>query len=264
MTKVEKREQQIFDLLQNFQRLDIKQVAQWLNISETTARRMCTKLEEDRKVIRVHGGVQLTNEHQQSYSFELRETKALYEKVAIGKYCASLMESGDRIFCDSGTTIHQFVLSLVNRIKKKELFDIVLLTNSLANFNPIANFCKVILLGGEVRLPRMDVCGTIAESTLRKFHITKAILGADAIDKEKGFMTTDERTAQINEIVINDAEKSYVLSDASKFDKSSFISYAHCRQITEVVTDWNIAKIVAGSYIEAGFEIKILEQPKFH
>ncbi|MDD3996339.1 MAG: DeoR/GlpR family DNA-binding transcription regulator [Sphaerochaetaceae bacterium] len=263
MTKVEQREQLVLELLQNFQRLDIKQVAQWMDISETTARRMCTKLEEDRKVIRVHGGVQLANQLPQNYSFELRETKDLYEKVAIGKYGASLIESGDRIFCDSGTTIHQFVLSLINRIKKKELYDVVLLTNSLANFNPIANFCKVILLGGEVRLPRMDVCGTIAESTLRKFHITKAFLGVDAIDMAKGFMTTDERTAQMNEIVINDAERSFVLADSSKFDKNSFISYANCRQITEVVTDWNIIKTVTKAYEETGFSLKVLDEPKY-
>ena len=83
----------------------------------------------------------------------------------------------------------------------------------------------MILLGGEVRLSRLDVCGSVAEEVLKKFHITKAFLGADTISMKKGFMTTDERTAQMNEIVIADADTSYVLVDSSKFDKSSFMSY---------------------------------------
>ena len=39
-------------------------------------------------------------------------------------------------------------------------------------------------------------------------------------------MTTDERTARMNEIVLSDSDTAYILADSSKFDKSSFISYA--------------------------------------
>ena len=62
MSKIEKREQKLLEMLQNYRRLDIKQVADWLDISETTARRMCSKLERSQKVIRVHGGVQLSEQ----------------------------------------------------------------------------------------------------------------------------------------------------------------------------------------------------------
>ena len=261
MSKIERREKKLLELLQTYRRLEISQVAEWLEISETTARRMCSKLEETQKVIRVHGGVQLSKQYQNDYSYHNKELHYLHEKVAIGNYCASLIKSGERIFCDSGTTIRQFVLSLVNRIKAEEVGDIVILSNSLANFDPIANYCKVILLGGEVRLSRLDVCGSVAEEVLKKFHITKAFLGADTISLKKGFMTTDERTAQMNDIVIADADTSYVLVDSSKFDKSSFISYAEPEMISEVVTDWNLDAAIQTKFEQLGYTIQAVGEP---
>lgn len=263
LTKTQRREQELLELLRNYRRLELKQVADWLKISETTARRMCSRLEQSQDVIRLHGAVQLSEQYQNEYSYHNKEMDFIHEKVAIGKYCAAQIQSGDRIFCDSGTTIHQFVLSLVNRIKNKEIQDVVVLTNSLANFEPIANYCKVILLGGEVRLHRMDVCGSISEDVLRKFHVTKALLGVDAINSKKGFMTTDEKTAQMDEIVLADAETSYVLSDSSKFDKASFISYAKAHTITQVVTDWSISEEMRLRYEHMGFNIRVLGESSY-
>ena len=86
MSKIERREQKLLELLQTYRRLDIKQVADWLEISETTARRMCTKLETGQKVIRVHGGVQLSEQYLSDYSYQKKELRFLHEKVAIGNY----------------------------------------------------------------------------------------------------------------------------------------------------------------------------------
>ena len=186
--------------------------------------------------------------------------KNLHEKVAIRNYCASLIESGERIFCDSGTTVQQIALALINRIKNDEIHDIVILTNSLANFDPIANYCKVILIGGEVRLSRLDVCGSVAEDVLKKFHISKAFMGADGIHITKGFMTTDERTSGMNEIVLNDADTTYVMADSSKFNKTSFISYAGLDKVHEVVTDWNLSDETRSLFEQTGFILTVLDE----
>lgn len=263
MSKIEKREQRFLDLLQNYRRLDISQAAQYLHISETTARRMASKLEEAKKVVRTHGGVQLSEQYSSEYSYKSRELRNHEEKAAIANYCASLIQPGDRIFCDSGTTIHRFVLSIVQRIQNENLQDVVVLSNSLANFDPIANFCKVILLGGEIRLSRMDVCGSITEDTIRKFHITKAFVGGDAIHSRMGVMTTDERTAWINKIVLSDAEQTYILADSSKFEKTSFISYADQNNITEIVTDWNLPKNIELLFTQMGYRIRVLNKTEF-
>jgi len=256
MSKIETRENKLLELLQTYRRLEIKQVSDWLEISDTTARRMCTRLEQSNKVIRVHGGVQLSS----NYSYINKEMEYLQEKVAIGNYCASMIKSGERIFCDSGTTVHQFVLALINRVKNNEIRDVVILSNSLTNFDPIAKYCKVILIGGEVRIDRMDVCGSIAEEILKKFHISRAFLGADAIHVDKGLMTTDERTAGMNKIILNDADAVCVLADSSKFNQNSFLSYADASDDFDIVTDWNISNETQSDFEQKGYKISVVNQ----
>ncbi len=262
MSKIEKRQEKLLDLLQTYKRLEISQVSKWLDISETTARRMCSRLEEDQKVIRVHGGVQLTVQFLNEFSYQSKELNQLHEKVSIGNYGASLISSGDRIYCDSGTTIHQFALALINRIKKQELQDIVVLTNSLANFDPLAEYCKVILVGGEVRLPRLDVCGSISEEIISKFHITKAFLGVDGIHVQKGYMTTDERTSTLNKIIVADADESFILCDSTKFGRTSFISYALPQEVKGIITDWKLPTQSAEIFKQAGFSLVITDEIK--
>jgi DeoR/GlpR family transcriptional regulator of sugar metabolism len=71
-------------------------------------------------------------------------------------------------------------------------------------------------------------------------------------------MTTDERTSTINEMVVDRAEKSYVLADSSKFNKTSFIRYASLEQIDTVFTDSGVTEDAVKSYSEAGARIEIV------
>ena len=146
------------------------------------------------------------------------------------------------------------------RIQTGKLKNLVVLTNSLTHIETIARWCKVILIGGEIRVERRDVCGSIAEKVLAMFHVKKAFFGADAISIRGGFMTTDERTSQMNEIVIDHADESFVLADSEKFNKSSFITYSHFDDISRVYTDRGLSKNAAEQYRKAGAEIEIVHK----
>lgn len=262
MSKIKERENTLLELLQTYRKLSIQYISDYFAISEATARRLCSKLEQEKQVVRTHGGVQILDLGISDYSFQNKENTNLPQKVAIGNYCSSLINSNERIYCDSGTTIKQLIISLTNRLRNNELSDVTVLSNSLSNYDPIANYCKVILLGGEVRINRLDLCGPLTEDNIRKFGITKAFLGVDAINMKRGYMTTDERTARINEIILAEAETTYVLTDSSKFDKSSFISYAELGDITETITDWELDDALRMELEAAGVKIFQINPPK--
>ena len=190
------------EMLQLNKRLDVKTVAESLGISVATVRRLLARLESDGKVIRTHGGVRLSPHLGTDYSYYLSATHRSREKTLIGRAAAEIVVAGDRLFLDSGTTVLKLAESLSLRLQSGSLTNIVVLTNSLALVEALARWCKVILVGGEVRVERRDVCGPITEETLRQFHVSKAFLGADAVHIRSGFMTTDERTAKMNEIVL--------------------------------------------------------------
>ena len=258
MNKYERRTIELLEMLQLNKRLDVKTVAEALGISEATARRFFSQLEEEGKVIRVHGGVQLAQQLGYDYSFRVQAAHRQEQKTLIGAGAAELVEDEDRIFLDSGTTVLMLAESLSVKLQTGELKGIVVLTNSISHVETVARWCKVILIGGEIRAERLDVCGSVAEKTLMLFHLDKAFFGADAINLSGGCMTTDERTSTINELVVERAEKSYVLADSSKFNKTSFIRYAPIEEIDTILTDPGIDGDVLRSYTEAGARIEVV------
>jgi DeoR/GlpR family transcriptional regulator of sugar metabolism len=246
-------------MLQLNKRLDVKTVAENLGISEATARRFFSQLEEEGKVIRVHGGVQLAQQLGYDYSFRIQAAHRQEQKVLIGTKAAETVSDQDRIFLDSGTTVLKLAEVLSLKLQTGELKGIVVLTNSISHVETVARWCKVILVGGEIRAERLDVCGSVAEKTLMMFHLDKAFFGADAVSLSGGCMTTDERTSTINELVVERAEKSYVLADSSKFDKTSFIRYAALEEIDTIFTDCGVSKDLLKRYREAGAHVEVVQ-----
>jgi DeoR/GlpR family transcriptional regulator of sugar metabolism len=243
-------------MLQLNRRLDVRTVAESLEISEATVRRLFAQLDRDGKVIRTHGGVRLAPHLGTDYSYYLSSTHRSREKTLIGRAAADLVSSGDRLFLDSGTTVLKLAEALALRLQSGTLKNIVVLTNSLALVEALSRWCKVILVGGEVRVERRDVCGPITEETLRQFHVTRAFFGADAVHIQSGFMTTDERTAKMNELVLANAAHVYVLVDSEKFNKDSFIRYAALSEAEKILTDGGIEEDVLASFTDAGARVE--------
>ena len=260
MNKHELRSIRLLEMLQHSKRLNVQSVARSLAISEATARRFFSQLEGEGKVIRVHGGVQLAPQLGYDYSFRASAAHHQRQKQMIGLRAAELVRDGEHIFLDSGTTVLKLAETLSMRIQTGALRNLVVLTNSVTHLETIARWCKVILIGGEIRVERLDVCGSLAETNLQMFHVNKAFLGADAVSLSAGFMTTDERTAKMNQIVVERADHAYVLVDSSKFGKSSFVQYAGLEQVETVFTDPGLSRENLKAYAEAGARIQTVSE----
>jgi DeoR/GlpR family transcriptional regulator of sugar metabolism len=260
MNKHELRSIRLLEMLHASKRLGVKSVARSLAISEATARRFFSLLEEEGKVIRVHGGVQLAPQLGYDYSFRASAAHHQRQKQAIGARAAELVRDNERIFLDSGTTVLKLAETLSLRIQTGGLKNLVVLTNSVTHLETIARWCKVILIGGEIRVERLDVCGTLAETNLQQFHVSRAFLGADAVNLNGGFMTTDERTSKMNQCVVERADYAYVLVDSSKFGKSSFVQYAGFDQVETVFTDAGLSRETLAAFTTAGARIQTVSE----
>ncbi|OHE58802.1 MAG: hypothetical protein A2Z99_19850 [Treponema sp. GWB1_62_6] len=218
-------------------KLTVRQVTELLDISEVTARRLFSKLEDEGRVIRTFGGIQRIDSDKALYSFNNSDRQKTREKTAIGMKAALEVESGDQVFLDSGTTVMAMGRALAARITAGDLSGLRVVTNSLIVTDLLAEHCKVILVGGEIRTERRDACGFLAEEFLKRLHMKKAFLGCDAFDLANGLMTTDERTAHINEIVMKNVSKIFILADAGKIGETSFVSYGSIERVDTLITD---------------------------
>jgi len=234
------REQELLTRLSLVQKLSLSEAMELLEISESTARRMFAKLEQDGKAIRTHGGVQCINHAMAAYSFEHGARINIEKKTAIAREACRHLEDGDVIFCDSGTTIQCFCAELIQRLQRDNL-DIIVYTNSLANLELLSPYLSVKLVGGEYRANRKDFCGYMAEQALNGLYFTKSFVGADGCIQGRQFTTTDFETVRMNEIAMRNSEKTFMLVDSSKFSLSSHVAYAPVHKLHTIITDDGIS-----------------------
>lgn len=230
------REQELMTRLSLVQKLSLSEAMQFLNISESTARRMFAKLENDGFAIRTHGGIQCINHAMTLYSFEYGTKTNINKKAAIAKEACKLVEDGDVIFCDSGTTIQCFCAELIYYIKEHGI-NITVYTNSLANLELLSPYMPVTLVGGQYRANRKDFCGYLSEQALTGLFFNKSFLGADGCTQNLQFTTTDFETASMNEVAMRNSERIIMLADSSKFLVNTHVIYASPQALSAIVTD---------------------------
>ena len=229
-------QQKLLELLQTESKVSLREAMDYLGVSESTARRLFIRLESEGYGIRTHGGLQTQSHLLTKYSFDSGMHTNTEKKTAIARAAVQLVEDGDVLFCDSGTTVQCFCMELANRIRSEELH-VQLYTNSLANLEIMAGTVQVVLIGGEYRPNRKDFCGYLADQALSKLYFNKVFLGADGCVDMKTFSTTDFETARINQIAIENADRPIVLADSTKFSRTSHLMYVPVKALYAIVTD---------------------------
>lgn len=258
MTKYELRKMKLLETLQLKKKMDVQEAAELIGISPATTRRFFNLLAKEGTAVRIHGGIQILPENSGSYSYILSNIHRIDEKAKIAARAVDIIESEDLLFLDSGTTILKLAEALELRLRSGLLKDLIIVTNSLVNYEKLAQYCKVILVGGEVRLSRRDTFGHLAEKALESLHVHKSFFGADAVHPEKGLMATDEGTCRMNDIVQRNSDAVYVLADSEKFGKRSLMTYSRLDKVDLIITDDGVPEEELNAYRNHGAAIELV------
>ncbi|WP_426587807.1 DeoR/GlpR family DNA-binding transcription regulator [Mucilaginibacter sp. R-33] len=225
-----KRKQKIIEQLSLSGEVDIKQLAAELNISEITARRDLNQLAADGILYRTHGGATKVNPHEKPHSFVNKSAQNAAVKDAICRRAASQITDGDIIFMDCGSTVFR----LCQFIKNKK---IKVITNSLPVVYELQDTAvSVNIIGGELDKERQAVHGTTAIEHIQKYRATKAFLGVDGIS-EAGLFANSEHEASITTAFAANSAFTYILCDASKISKETYLNFAGLDIINAIITD---------------------------
>lgn len=255
MGKKEDRVNHLLDILNVKKKISAEEVTEMLGISDSSTRRLFLELEKTGRAVRILGGIQLTAASDSSYSFESVERTHLTEKIMIAHLAADLIQNGDVVYFDSGTTVLQLAITVKTRVQSGALNQLRVITNSYANMQILNDVCEVILIGGIYRPRRKDFAGYASEQFLKSFYYKKAFLGADGFDFAEGFMGTDTETARLNEIVIAHSEQCFVLLDSSKIGVRSFTRYAESSKVEKMITDSGMTAQMESRCRQAGIAV---------
>ena len=229
----EERHKKILELIKIQNTVDVHELTDALNVSESTVRRDLIALSKMGKLKKVHGGATALSEEGNIFEpdFNTKSFLHIEEKRTIGKYAAQFIQDSDFVFIDAGTTTAAMIDFIPERTQA------TFVTNGIAHAKKLLQMgFKAYIVGGRIKLTTEAVVGAECINNMRKYNFTKAFIGTNGIDLSFGFTTPDVEEALVKSEAVGRAFVTYILSDGSKFEKTSAVTFAELNQCC-IITD---------------------------
>jgi DeoR family transcriptional regulator, fructose operon transcriptional repressor len=227
----EERQAKIEAYLHRAEFASLEELAAHVGASVSTVRRDVDALEHSRGVRRTHGGARTLQPKTDEFVFNIRDTHQIAEKEAIGAAAAALIQPGQNVMLDSGTTCFHVAKRLGDKVAQ-------VITNSLpvANFFSASNRHEVHLSGGVI-YPRLGtLVGPHAVETFSRLHADVAILSGGGI-AEDGIYNSHALLVDIQRAMIAAAAKVIFCLDHTKFGRRSTFFLTDFSKVDVIVTD---------------------------
>lgn len=248
----EERKQKILELIQSSGSMSTSDLAKSVGASPITLRKDLAILESMGLVKRTHGGaISKGIPNRMELSFSEKTNFNLEEKVRIARRASEMIQVGDSIILDAGTT----TLQIAKYIKDK--IDIHVLTNSVYNLLELAESpgIEVSLTGGSLRKISRSLIGPLAISSLNSVHAGKLFLGATGVSLEKGLTSPNMIEAQTKSTMIRAADTVILVVDHSKFGKTALGKFGEIEEVQILITDKKAPSEVIERIIQKGIEV---------
>lgn len=218
--------------------ITVTELVSLLNTSESTIRRDLTTLNNMGKLNKVHGGAtKLESNYTIEEDVPSKCNINIEEKNIIAKYAASLIDENDFVYIDAGTTT-EIMIDYI--IEKRATY----ITNGIVHAKKLAQKgFMVFVLGGELKFSTEAIIGVEAISSLCKYNFTKGFFGTNGISEVSGFSTPDVKEALVKEEALKRSGRAYILSDSSKFNKISCVTFAKIDSAVIITTKLKNKKI---------------------
>ena len=227
------RQLSIVDRVRADGRVAVAELAGEHRVSEMTIRRDLEALEEAGLVHRIHGGASGGWNRGYEPPVALRVAQNGEAKARIAARVAGLIEEGETVFIDNGTTALAIARELAARA------DLTVITPNLRAADLLLDGAgpRVISLGGIVRRGERAVTGPIAERNLNEFHFDTCILGVAGLSLQAGLTEFNIDDAALKRIAIDHARRTVIAMDRSKLGQVTLAAIAPLSRVGMLVTD---------------------------
>jgi len=219
--KPEQRQQQIVAQLRALQtELSVEELAKKFEVSPLTIRRDLEQLENDRAILRTHGGCVLRATMESAYH---RRVALNFElKQAIGRAAAKEVKSGDAILINDGSTPFHLAPHLEGIDKLYVYSNSIPVISELSRFPQI----RLYILGGEYNPEMHFLGGSMMEQVLEELHFDTVFLGTDAVDTSGNCLVIDPDISRLTEIMLRRGTRRILLADHTKVGANAHAVYA--------------------------------------
>jgi len=229
--------------------VSLQSLVELVGASESTIRRDLEYLDRIGQIRRTRGGASFTGDS--ITEFDERRSQATTEKLAIAKAAAGLIQAGEAVLLDGGTTTLEVARHLIGRALQ-------VVTNSLPIVNLLANQPEIelIQIGGYL-FPKTGVAlGPLAVSALSQIHVRRLFMSVGGIT-EHGLYNTNTLLVETERQMMLSAEEVVVVTDSSKLGHSALAHLCPLQKVHHVIVDQGITDEWKRILEDAGIRVTV-------
>ena len=233
VTGTSERREQIIQRLRQQGSVQVNDLSALYGVSTVTIRNDLAFLEKQGIAVRAYGGALICDSTTPSVEPSVEDKSAL--NTAMKRSVAK---------------------AAVARLRRKHT-DVIAMTNGMNVANALleAEGVELLMTGGHLRRQSQSFYGDQAEQSLQNYHFDMLFLGVDAIDLERGVSTHNEDEARLNRRMCEVAERIIVVTDSSKFNRSSLHKIIDTQRIDMIIVDEGIPADSLEGLRKAGVEV---------
>ena len=248
----EPRRRRILEWIQEEGSARVRELAAAFQVSEATIRQDLEKLEQDGQITREHGGAFLNpTTPAPAGTMTLHHQENMEQKRRIGALAASLVQDGETIILDAGTTTTEIALRLTQRR------NLTVITNAL-NIAVILGSIPsnaVHMPGGQFKGPTLSLSGDKSVDYFRSIFAGKLFLATAGVSLETGLTYPSFADLQLKEAMIKAARQVYLVADSTKINRPSFTRLGSIDVIHTFITDTGISDDDAAAFRARGIDV---------
>lgn len=222
----------IFEIINAQKYVTVAELSEQFTVSAMTIRRDLAKLEAQGIITTNYGGATLNEGVSAEPSFGIKSGQSQEYKNQIAYEASFLVNDGDSIYIDCGTT----AVELVKYITGKK---ITIITNSWRAISEIQDFSKVkvLLAPGEYDPISEGALSSATISFMQNYVIDKAFISTQGVDLEGGVTVPTDNDAQVKRAVMKASKYKILLADHTKFGQTFLAKHGELKDFNAIITD---------------------------
>jgi DeoR/GlpR family transcriptional regulator of sugar metabolism len=230
----------------------VDELSRMFGVTPSTIRRDLALLTADGRLARTYGGAIAVNAHPET-SLRQRTGEGFDAKRAIARWAADVIQAGETILLDAGTTVGALALELRNA----KLLTVA--TTGMTALQELADVESVHVecLGGTLRPLSQGFVGPLTEAALERMTFDRVFLGTDGVNTDGDICEADLRQTRLKELMARRADKVYVLAHAAKLGNRPFHAWAKLPPPWTLVTDAGADPAVTDQLRAKGIDVVV-------
>ena len=232
------RRDKILDMIREDGQAKVADLSRIFKVTEVTIRQDLERLEQEGLIRREHGGA-ILNQDRDSYGEpQLMNLQNMEAKRIIAAEAVKLINDGDTIILDSGSTTTE-IAKLIRNFR-----NLTVITNALniARILSANSSINLNVTGGEFKSPTLSLTGDKAAAFFDGIHADKLFLATAGISLKAGLTYPSLSDLVVKKAMIESADNVYLVADSTKIGKSSFASLGALSMVDYIITDSNITQ----------------------